>query len=231
MIPAEKPASPAAAPRGPTAPRALHFPVEATVPEHKKHLELRTLLYLVLGTLRREHTIGSDQFVYWDPTDPSRCLAPDALVRLGVPDSIFGSWKTWERGVPEVAVEIVSDSDASSASWDAKLLRYQELGVRELVRFDPDEAPSLQVRIWDQVDGELVERTDKTDKKGRHFCKGLSLYWVVVPTRSFPAALRLARDAEGRDLVLTPEEAEARAREAAEQRVAELEAQLRLRKG
>ncbi len=235
MIPAEKPASIAAAPRGSTASRAPHFPEEATVPEHKRHLELRMLLYRLLGTLRGEHTIGSDQFVYWDPTDPSRCLAPDAFVHLGVPDSIFGSWKTWERGVPEVAVEIVSDSDASLASWDVKLRRYQELGVRELVRFDPEEAPSLQLRIWDEVDGELVERTEK---KERHLCRGLSLYWVVVPTRSFPAALRLARDAEGRDLVLTPEEAadrarEAadRAREAAEQRVAELEAQLRLRRG
>jgi hypothetical protein len=209
--------------------------VEATVPEHKRHLELRTLLYRLLGTLSREHTIGSEQFVYWDPTDPSRCLAPDAFVRLGVPDSVFGSWKTWERGVPEVAVEVVSDSDASEASWDGKLLRYQELGVRELVRFDPDEEAERQVRIWDRVGGELVERTEKKD---RYLCGGLSLHWVVVPTRSFPAALRLARDAEGRDLVLTPEEAEARAREAAEraredaeQRVAELEAQLRLRKG
>lgn len=27
------------------APRPLHFPVEATVPESKRHLELRTLLY------------------------------------------------------------------------------------------------------------------------------------------------------------------------------------------
>ncbi|HLM71398.1 MAG TPA: Uma2 family endonuclease, partial [Polyangiaceae bacterium] len=86
----------------------------------------------------------------------------------------------------------------------------------------------------------------------RYLCRSLALYWVVVPARGFPAALRLARDAEGRDLVLTPEEAadrareaevrareaevrarEAadRAREAAEQRVAELEAELRLRKG
>jgi hypothetical protein len=230
--------------------------VEATVPEHKRHLELRTLLYRVLGTLGGEHSVGSEQFVYWEPTDPSQCLAPDVFVRLGVPDSIFGSWKTWERGVPEVAVEIVSDSDASEASWDAKLLRYQELGVRELVRFDPDEAPSRQVRIWDQIDGELVERAGT---KERHLCRGLALYWVVVPERGFPAALRLARDAEGRDLVLTPEEAanraretevrareaadrareaadrareaEARAREAAEQRIAELEAQLHLRKG
>ena len=249
MIPVEKTALPAAAPRWETAPRTPHFPEEASVPEHKRHLELRTLLYLVLGTLGREHTIGSEQFIYSDPTDPSRCVAPDAFVRLFVPDSIFGSWKTWERGVPEIAVEIVSDSDASSASWDAKLLRYQELGVRELVRFDPDEVPERQVRIWDQIDGELVERTGKKD---RHLCRGLALYWVVVPMRGLPAALRLARDAEGRDLVLTPEEAEgrareaearareaearareaeARAREAAEQRVAELEAQLRLRKG
>jgi hypothetical protein len=42
------------------------------------------------------------------------------------------------------------------------------------------------------------------------------LHWVVVPTRSFPAALRLARDAEGRELVLTPEETEAHARETAD---------------
>ncbi|HLM75151.1 MAG TPA: Uma2 family endonuclease [Polyangiaceae bacterium] len=235
MIPAEKPASPAAEPRFQTAPRALHFPVEATVPEHKRHLELRTLLYLVLGTLIREHTIGSDQFVYWDPTDPSRCLAPDAFVRLFVPDSIFGSWKTWERGVPEVAVEIASDSDASEASWGVKLRRYQELGVKELVRFDPEETAEQQLRIWDRVAGELLERTDGED---RHLCRGLKLYWVVVPTLRHPAALRLARDAEGRDLVLTPEESEARAREAetrareaAEQKVAELEALLRRRNG
>ncbi|HZF53663.1 MAG TPA: Uma2 family endonuclease [Polyangiaceae bacterium] len=226
---------------------SLHFPEEATAPVHKRHLELRTLLYLVLGTLGGEHTIGSNQFVYWDPTDPSRWLAPDAFVRLGVPDSVFGSWKTWERGVPEVAVEIVSDSDASSASWEAKLRRYQELGVRELVRFDWEETAERQLRIWDRVEGELVPRTDAKD---RHLCRGLSLYWVVVPTLRHPATLRLARDAEGRDLVgrdpwLTPEEtkarvreaearireAEARGREAAEQRVAELEAQLRLQKG
>jgi len=69
----------------------VYFPEEATVPEHKRHPELRTLLSRVLGTLCGEHTIGCQQFVYWDPTDPSRCLAPDAFVRLGVPDSIFGS--------------------------------------------------------------------------------------------------------------------------------------------
>jgi hypothetical protein len=148
----------------------------------------------------------------------------------------------------------VSDSDVSPASWDAKLRRYQDLGVLELVRFDPDETEERRLRIWDRIEGALVERTNE---EGRYFCKGLKLYWVVVPAPRLPAALRLARDAEGRDLVLTPQEsadrareaetrareaetrareaetrareAEARAREAAEQRVAELEALLRLR--
>jgi Uma2 family endonuclease len=249
MLPAEKPASPGVTQRWQTTPSTLHFPVEATVPEHKRHLELRTLLYLVLGTLADEHSIGCDQFVYWDPTNPARCLSPDAFVRLSVPDSIFGSWKTWERGVPEIAVEITSDSDASEASWETKLQRYQEMGVSELVRFDAEETKERQVRIWDRVDGELIERTGD---EPRNLCRALKLYWVVVPTRRHPAALRLARDAEGRDLVLTPEErevrareaevrareaevrareAEVRAREAAEQKVAELEAELRRRNG
>jgi hypothetical protein len=233
MLPVEKPAPPEGAPR--RQPAALHFPVAAEVPETKRHLELRTLLYLVLRTLADEHSIGCDQFVYWDPTDPSRCLAPDAFVRIGVPDSIFTSWKTWERGVPDVAVEITSDSDASALAWDVKLRRYQELGIRELVRFDADEAPERQVRIWDRVEGALIERQAGETS---HFCRGLKLFWVVVPAGQFPAALRLARDAEGRDLVLTPEErserarqAEAQARQAAEQRVAELEAELRRRGG
>ncbi|MCK6588711.1 MAG: Uma2 family endonuclease, partial [Polyangiaceae bacterium] len=97
------------------------FPDTAEVPESKRHLELRTLLYLVLGTFRHEHSIGCDQFVYWDPTDPASCVAPDAFVHLSVPDSDFRSWKAWERGIPELAVEIVSYSDAPSAPWDVKL--------------------------------------------------------------------------------------------------------------
>ena len=38
--------------------------------------------------------------------------APDEFVRLGGPDEPFDTSKTWERGVPELCVEIASDSDA-----------------------------------------------------------------------------------------------------------------------
>jgi hypothetical protein len=53
-------------------------------------------------------------------------------------------------------------------------------------------------------------------------CSTLGLWWVVVPGAGYPAALRLAHDAAGIDLVLTAEEAK-------EARIRELEAKLAAR--
>lgn len=69
------------------------------------------------------------------------------------------SGKTWERGAPDVAVEIVSPSHAPSLAGSEKLERYQSLGVRELVRFDPEARPGEPaLRIWDRVEDRLLER-------------------------------------------------------------------------
>ena len=57
-------------------------------------------------------------------------------------------------------------------------------------------------------------------------CDTLGLYWCVVHGPVLVRDLRLTRDAEGMDLVLTPEEE----REDALARVAELEAELARRK-
>ncbi|MGK3983070.1 Uma2 family endonuclease [Sorangium sp. So ce136] len=217
------------------APSPLHFPEEAVVPETKRHLDLRTLLYLVLKTFADRAAIGSNQFIYWSASDPSRCLAPDAFVRLGTPDTPFGSWKTWERGAPELAVEIISDHDADARIWADKLGKYHELGVLELVAFDPDAAPGERLRVWDRIDGDLVERVVEGERSP---CTVLELHWVVASATGQPAALRLARTPDGAELVLTPEEAERRRAEAeqaarvkAERRIAELEAELRRRGG
>jgi hypothetical protein len=195
---------------------APFFPAEAEVPETKRHLKLRTLLYQVLELAFADRAaIGCDQLVYWDPTDPKACLAPDAFVRLGQPDSLFRSWKSWEQGVPQVAVEIISDSDERDRDWDAKLSRYQRLGVAELIRFDPD-ATEQALRIWDRVGQDLVER-DLTRAPAKSRC--LPGYWVVCNEAELGAALRLSRDERGESLYLTPVEAQAR-------RVRELEAEL-----
>jgi hypothetical protein len=81
-------------------PSPIRFPVEETVPETSRHLELRTLLFELLKRFAEDASIGCDQFVYWSASNPKLCLAPDGFVRLGTPHKAFDSWKTWERGAP-----------------------------------------------------------------------------------------------------------------------------------
>ena len=186
------------------APVPVRFPVEADVPESKRHLHLRTALYLSLrGAFANGAWIGSDQFVYWDPTDARHCLAPDLMLKRGGPDDDFQVWKTWERGAPELAVEIVSDSDRPGDDWHRKRAEYDRMGIRELVRFDAD-AKAQQLRIWDRVDGDLVERL--LDAPAASKSDIVDGYWVVTDDVEHGAMLRLARDTQGADLFPTPEE-------------------------
>jgi len=222
------------------APEPLHFPEEAFLPESYVHLLLRTFLFdLLQFTLGNGHTVNSEQFVYWNPRFPKRCLAPDICVHLNQPQSAAGTWKTWERGgPPEFAIEIISPRDAPDLDWDDKLHRYHELGVQELVSYDPEGPRGSRLRVWDRVEGDLLER--QIEGETTH-CATLRLLWAVRPIKKWPEALRLldaagnlvlneaetearAREAETRAL-----ETETRAREAAEARVRELEEELRRR--
>lgn len=120
-------------------PPPLHFPVSAEAPVSKRHHELRINLYtLAKSAFLDKALIGCNQFLYWNAADPSQSLAPDLFVRLGGRDTDFDSWKTWERGTPELGVEITSHSDSSELAWDRKLERYHAAGFVEVVRFDPD---------------------------------------------------------------------------------------------
>jgi len=219
------------------APRPLHFPDTELVPESKRHLELRTLLYQLLKLAFADRAaIGCDQFVYWDPTDPSACLAPDAFVRWGEPDSMFTSWKVWERGAPQVAIEVISEADERDRDWGAKLEKYRRLGVTELVRFDP-RSTDHALRVWDSADGDLVER-ELTAPCAQSRC--LPGFWLVIEQPDTGPTLRMSHDEQGTRLYPTPVEHEAAARraesearraeaETAEQRIRELEEQLRRR--
>jgi len=202
------------------APAPLHFPSEEKVREGKQHLELRTALYQILKlAFGSVHGVGSDQFVYFDPTDPRRCVAPDAFVRLGGPNDVFRVWKVWERGAPHVAVEIISATERD-VDQEAQLLRYRQMGVAELVRFDCDDA-ERPLRIWDRTNDDLVERVLERPTSAE--CKPLGVFWVVVDDPELGRALRLARDRDARELLPTPVEHE---REKAERRIRELEEEL-----
>jgi Uma2 family endonuclease len=197
------------------APAPIHFPEEAEVPEGKRHFALRTFLFRVLQfALGPAHSLGSDQFVYWNARDARRTLAPDVFVKVDVPDTSFGSWKTWERGgAPELAVEILSPNEGDGTSWEEKLERYHELGVKELVRFDPDAPEGQRLRVWDRVRDDLVERQIGADRTP---CLTLGLNWIVTPVGAEPVGLRLTDD--GGALLELPEEAAERREEAAERR-------------
>jgi Uma2 family endonuclease len=206
-------------------PVPVHFPESEEVPETKLHLKLRTLLFEFLELAFADRaTIGSDQFVYWDPTDPKASLAPDAFVRWGEPDHMFRSWKVWERGAPQLAIEVISADDQRDRDWDAKLARYRHLGIVELVRFDPEQ-PSNPLRVWDNVGDDLVERSGVARSAKSLVLPG---YWTVVDDATLGPALRLSHDAQGQQLYPTRAEAVLCR---AEQRIKELEAALARRGG
>jgi len=192
------------------APVPLRFPESEEMPEGRAHLRLRTFLFELLRyALGPEHNVGSDQFVYWDATNPRRCLSPDVFVKVGACDADFGSWKCWERGAPELAVEIISPNEGDGIAWDDKLARYAHAGIAELVRFDPEMPEGERLRAWDRIDGDFVEREVASDETP---CVTLGLFWVVRTVDILPAGLRLA-DAKG-NLVASQAEAEAAAKEA-----------------
>jgi hypothetical protein len=189
------------------APQPLVFPEEEEVPESKRHLALRTILFAFLERAFGDRAaIGSEQFVYFDAGDPRRCVAPDAFVRLGAENDDFPTWKVWERGAPDVAVEIAS---VHERSWDEKLADYRAIGVRELVRFEPEASSGKRLRVWDRVDEDLVPRVVNGDRAASRALGGT---WCVGRGARYAVALRL-EDASGA-ILPTDAEAERAAKEA-----------------
>lgn len=207
-------------------------PDEERMGQGRRHLHLCAALYEMLRAVCvPEHTVGADQFVYFDASNPRRCLAPDAFVTLGVPDHDFDAYLAWEEGTPDVAFEVLSPSDTPERwTFEDKLERYRALGVRELVTFHVDAEPGRRLRVWDRIEHDLVERVVTGDTTP---CLTLGMTLLVGPVDDYPVGLRLARDVEGRDLVLTKEgalRAETAARKRADERVAELEKALAARR-
>ncbi len=203
----------------------LRFPEQEPEAERmgqsRRHYNLCKALYEMLrAACLPQHTVGADQFVYFDAANPKRCLAPDAFVTLDVPDHDFDAYLVWEERTPELAFEVLSPSDSPEPlTFEEKLLRYQALGVRELVTFNVDAPPGARLRVWDRLEHDLVERVVTDDKTP---CVTLGLTLLVGPVDAYPVALRLARDADGHDWFLT----DAEGRHRAEERVAELEKEL-----
>ena len=181
-------------------------PEDERMPEGRRHRYLCNALNEMLQAVCvPEHTVGADQFVYFDASNPRRCLAPDGFVTLGVTDHDFDSYKVWEEGTPDVAFEVLSPSDSPERwTFEEKLLRYHALGVRELVTFHVEAESGARLRVWDRIEEDLVERVVSGDTTP---CLTLGLTLLVAQVNDYPVALRLARDVAAKNLVPTLAEA------------------------
>lgn len=198
-----------------------------------QHLAIRTLSLLLIeyfASLGRPTLVGGDQFFYYDRDEPRAKVAPDVYT---IDDETADlnhvtSWKVWETGKPPtLALEIVS-SDYRKDYRPEILERYQRLGVRELIRYDPEHRAPRQClsHFVRDPSGALVQHPTRPDRV-RSACYD---FWLV--RRPSDQHLVLATGPDGTIPWLTAAERAEQARAAAEAELERLRAELtRLRGG
>ena len=208
---------------------------------------LRPLLQWWLTSRGITAFVGADQFIYWRQHDPHARLAPDVYVLPGVdPRTRVRTWKLWlDRVVPSFALEVASQD------WEKDYYeipaRYDELGVKELVVFDPgfdDHTDGVRWQVFRRVGRRGLVRVEAT-RADRVRSKVLAC-WLRAAGAGRDVRVRLGIGPQGDELVPTVEEFERAAKEqeraakeqeraakdAALARVRELEGELRhLRRG
>lgn len=187
---------------------AWHRTDEDDMGESYEHHAIIRLFLATLSELARERdwtrsVVASDQYFAWVEDHPLVRVSPDVYVLDDAPEPIPDSWQTWRPGhpPPRFALEVVSQRWGKD--YDDNPPKYDQLGARELVIFDPDVAPGRTARTPLQVfrrDGDRLRRV--AAGPGPLHSVELDAWLVVVPG----PRLRLARDAAGADLVPTAEE-------------------------
>jgi hypothetical protein len=176
---------------------------------------LRPLVERWLAEAGRPWFVGADQFIYYRQFDAHRRVAPDVYVLPGVsPDTLVQSWKVWETGiVPSFALEVVSRDWAKDYAEGPRA--YGELGVEELVIFDPryvERRDGLRFQRFQRTDRGMLECVERTNADR----VSSSTLGCVIRATGFErdVRLRIAHLPDGERLFPTFAEAERAAREA-----------------
>lgn len=167
---------------------------------------LRPLVQRWLAEQGRRALVGADQFFYWEQFNPRKALAPDVYVLDGVdPDTFVTAWKVWETGiVPCFCLEVVA-RDAGK-DYDEAPRKYAELGVQELVLFDPHahRAPGrVTWQVYRRSEHELVRTLGTDDDRVRSEALGC---WLRRVGDGTSVRVRVATGADGSQML--PTEAE-----------------------
>ena len=202
------------------APDPTFYPDEEKVPETQLHRNVGVVLEQLVRRWLAEQgvraLVGANQFIYWVQHAPTRTVAPDVYVLPGVdPDTKIDSWKVWDTGiVPSVVVEVVGRDPWKD--YEVGPARYDELGVQELIVYDPGHAESqdrVRFQVWRRRGDDLADVARTDARQVRSAVLGCLVREVG---EGGDRLLRLATGPRGDTLVPTGEEAEHRAREAAE---------------
>lgn len=165
---------------------------------------LRPLVERYLAEQKIDGHVGSDQFIYWRQHEPQACVAPDLYFLPGVPQSIaIETWKIWEQGViPTFALEVVGRNPRKD--YEDAPRRYAELGVDELVVFDPFIGPDrFTFTVHRRQEGSFLQV--QQTQADRVWSQQLGCYLRKVGEDA-ATRLRLATGPHGNDLLPTPEE-------------------------
>jgi Uma2 family endonuclease len=215
-----------------TVPDPSFYPVEDDMGESTLQRLITELLRPLLARFLAERGerafVGADQFIYWQPHAPTKCVAPDVYVLPSVdPARAPGCWKTWETDVvPSFALEIVSDD--LRKDYEEAPRRYEELGVGELVIFDPEGLSSperVRWQIYRRLGARgfvLVRRTNADRVRSRALrC------WLRVVGEGEAQRIRIATGPRGEELAPT----DAERADAAEAELAVLRAEVERLRG
>jgi hypothetical protein len=155
-------------------PDPTFYPVDDDMGEALLHRDIAEVTRILMqrfltlqGVVAR---VGANQFIYFVQGNPEKTVAPDVYVLPGVTlDTSIDCWKVWETGiVPSFALEVVSRS--VKKDYDEVLRRYAELGVEEVVFFDPSprigHGSSRRVRfqIYRRIKGRGLVRVEVTNE-------------------------------------------------------------------
>jgi Uma2 family endonuclease len=170
---------------------------------------LMALIERWLAMCGKRAFVGMNTFFYWKKYTPTESLAPDVYVLPGVSLSDRPPcWKVFETGkVPSFAFEVVSQD--VDKDYLVSPQRYDRLGVKELVVFDPRYTASrerLRWQVFRRVGKRGLVRVDASNDD-RVASRALGC-WLVAVGRGQKVRVRLGTGPKGDKLV--PTDAEAR---------------------
>ena len=90
-----------------------------------------------IETARPAALVAADLLVYPERGNPKNAIAPDVLAAFGLGTHRRSSYFVWREGKPPDWVLEVASPGTALADWEAKRIKYAQMGVPEYWLFDP----------------------------------------------------------------------------------------------